>query len=77
MVSSNTICEDCSNNENEIIDWSLNELNQEDPKLIKILQEKYLIRPSKKQLNLTRPASNRSLKGQYGQPLLLDEKYFR
>ena len=77
QVLSNKICEDCSNRGNEVIDWSLNDLNQDDPKLTEILQEKYLIRPNKKPLNLSRPTSNGNMKGQFGQPLILDEKYFR
>ena len=42
QVCSNKICKDCSNTGNEVIDWSLNDLDQDDPKLIQILQEKYL-----------------------------------
>ena len=42
------------NIEIEEIDWSLNELSQDDPILIQILREKYLIRPNNKPLNLTR-----------------------
>jgi hypothetical protein len=65
------------NIEIEEIDWSLNDLSQDDPKLIQILKEKYLIQPNKKPLNLTNPPSSNKLKGQYGQPIFLDEKYFR
>jgi hypothetical protein len=65
------------NIETEDIDWSLNDLNQDDPKLIQILKDKYLIGPNNKTLNLAHPVSSRTLKGQYGQPMLIDEKYFR
>ena len=65
------------NIETEEIDWSLNDLSQDDPKLIQILKEKYLIRPNNKPLNLTNPVSSKTLKGQYGQPMLIDERYFR
>jgi hypothetical protein len=72
---------DCSisndNIETEEIDWSLNDLSQDDPKLIQILKQKYLVRPNKKPLNLTHPVSSKTLKGQYGQPMLIDEQYFR
>ncbi len=73
---------DCSisndnNIETEEIDWSLNDLSQDDPKLIQILKEKYLVRPNNKPLNLTHPVSSKTLKGQYGQPMLIDEQYFR
>jgi len=66
-----------SNIEIEEIDWSLNELSQDDPKLIQILKEKYLIQPNKKLLNLALSPSSNNLKGQYGQPMFLDETYFR
>ncbi len=65
------------NIEIEDIDWSLNQLSQDDPKLIQILKEKYLIRPNNKPLNLTRMPSKNVLNGQYGQPVILDEKIFR
>jgi hypothetical protein len=61
----------------EVIDWSLNDLRQDDPKLIQILKEKYLIGPNNKALNLTHPPSNKALEGQFGQPLYLDENIFK
>ena len=39
----------------DLIDWSLNDLSQDDPLLIKLLQEKYLIEPNKRAFNLTLP----------------------
>ena len=71
------ISNDDANIETEEIDWSLNDLSQDDPKLIQILKDKYLIRPNNKPLNLTNPVSSKTLKGQYGQPMLIDERYFR
>ena len=61
----------------ETIDLSLNNLDQDDPSLIKILRDKYLIKPSKKELNLNNPMSSKTLNGQFGQPFELDEKHFR
>ena len=61
----------------DFIDWSLNDLSQDDPRLIKLLQEKYLIEPNKKALNLTLPMSASLLKGQFGQPYELDKQFFR
>jgi hypothetical protein len=61
----------------EKIDWSLNKLRQDDPRLIQVLKEKYLIQPNNKPLNLTRMPSKNVLQGQYGQPLILDETFFR
>ena len=61
----------------ETIDLSLNDLDQDDPSLIKILRDKYLIKPSKKELNLNNPMSSNTLNGQFGQPFELDEKHFR
>jgi hypothetical protein len=60
----------------EIIDWSLNQLEQDDPKLVQILQENYLVKASVKPINLTNPASSITLSGQYKQPILLDSDYF-
>ena len=65
------------NIEIEEIDWSLNELSQDDPILIQTLREKYLIQPNNKPLNLTRMPGKNVLRGQYGQPVVLDEKLFR
>ena len=61
----------------ETIDLSLNNLDQDDPRLIKILRDKYLIKPSIKALNLNNPMSSNTLNGQFGQPFELDEKHFR
>ena len=68
-----------------IIDESLNELSQDDPRLIKILKEKYLVPPSKDDYNL--PINNDEWDayaheeekaypmtfGQYGQPRAIDK----
>ena len=49
----------------EDIDWALNDLNQDDPELVRIIREKYLIKPSKKAINLTKPATAKFLQGQF------------
>ena len=61
----------------DLIDWSLNDLSQDDPLLIKLLQEKYLIEPNKRAFNLTIPMTASLLKGQFGQPHELDKQFFR
>jgi hypothetical protein len=74
---------DCNsvNNKDQIvendIDWSLNSLEQDDPRLISVLKEKYLSSPPKKPYNLNQGGSLKSISGQYGQSIFLDEKYFR
>ena len=67
----------CPELDEEVLDYSLNELDQADPKLIDILQQRYLIKPTGKPLNLSVPVSNKLLKGQYGQPFFLEDKYFK
>jgi hypothetical protein len=67
----------CPEIEDEILDYSLNDFDQADPKLIEVLQQKYLIKPSGKPLNLSVPVSNKLLKGQYGQSFFLDDSYFK
>ncbi len=59
------------------IDWPLNSLKQDDLELIKALKEKYVRPPSKKPYNLVQGGSTKSLSGQFGQPIFLDENYFR
>jgi hypothetical protein len=59
------------------IDMSLNDLSQDDPILVNLIRERYLIEPSKKAINLTKPASTETLKGQFGQPIFLDESYYK
>ena len=59
------------------IDITLNDLSQDDPFLVKLIRERYLIEPSKKAINLTKPASTETLKGQFGQPIFLDEGHFK
>ena len=55
-----------------IIDPMLNDLDQEDPKLIELIKEKYLIKPpSEKPYNFN--SSNPNLNGQYGQPVLIEK----
>ena len=61
----------------EDIDWALNDLSQDDPELVRIVKERYLIKPSKKPINLTKPATAKTLQGQFQQPILLDAEYFR
>ncbi len=61
------------------IDWSLNELDQDDPKLIQIIKEKYLIPPSDKPYNFSQTPDNKlDLSGQHDQPIsvsnILDKK---
>lgn len=59
------------------IDESLNELDQEDPRLINFIQERILITPDpQKKLNLTRKHLSHSvLGGQFGQPYVVDKLY--
>ena len=57
------------------IDKSLNELRQDDPKLINILKDKYLIPPSNMPYNFSE--SNVDLKGQFGQPEYVVNTFFR
>ena len=59
------------------IDMSLNDLDQGDPVLVNLIRERYLIEPSKKAINLTKPASAETLKGQFGQPIFLDENHYK
>ena len=61
--------------EEGFIDWALNDLEQDDPKLIEILKERYLIPPPSKdkKLNLYGNASPSHLRGQFGQPFKVDE----
>ena len=69
---------ECPEIEDEVLDYSLNDFDQADPKLIEVLQQQqYLIKPNGKPLNLTNPISAQNLGGQYGQPFFLDEKYFK
>jgi len=67
----------CPEIEDEILDYSLNDLDQADPKLIEVLRQKYLIKPNGKPLNLSVPISSNLLKGQYGQSFFLEESYFK
>lgn len=57
----------------DIVDLSLNQLEQHDPKLIKAIQIKYLIPPSKEKYNFSQPQIR--LKGQFGQPLVIDSMF--
>ena len=61
----------------EDIDWALNDLSQDDPELVRIVKEKYLIKPSKRPINLTKPATVATLQGQFQQPIILDAEYYR
>ena len=54
-----------------VIDESLNNLEQDDPKLVQILKEKYLIPPSQEAYNFSKKA-HLDLRGQFGQPLLIE-----
>ena len=56
------------------IDNSLNELRQDDPKLINILKERYMISPSKMPYNFSR--ANVDLGGQYGQAAYIAKTFF-
>jgi len=67
----------CPKLKEEVLDPSLNLFSQEDPQLIEILKEKYLVKPSGKKLNLSDPVNLKNLGGQHGQPYLLEDKYFK
>ena len=54
-----------------VIDESLNELRQDDPKLINILKEKYLLPPSISPYNFSKPHVN--IGGQVGQALYIED----
>lgn len=68
-----------------IIDESLNQLSQDDPQLIKILKEKYLVPPSEEEYNLPINSDEWDVYmheedkaypvsfGQYGQPRAIDK----
>lgn len=56
------------------IDESLNNLEQDDPKLIEAIKTKYLIPPSKEMYNFTNKG-NMNFGGQYGQPLIIDKMF--
>ena len=56
------------------IDKSLNDLRQDDPKLIQILREKYLIPPSSLPYNFSDPYPN--LQGQFGQAKYVAQTFF-
>ena len=73
----NAKCLECPKLKEEFLDPSLNLLSQEDPKLVEILKERYLMKPNGKKLNLTDPANMKNLGGQHGQPYLLEDKYFK
>ena len=57
------------------IDYSLNDLRQDDPKLIKILKDRYLIPPSNMPYNFSSPSVE--LDGQFGQPSYVSKTFFR
>ena len=73
----NAKCLECPKLKEEFLDPSLNLLSQEDPKLVEVLKERYLMKPNGKKLNLTDPANMKNLGGQHGQPYLLEDKYFK
>ena len=60
------------------IDWSLNDLEQTDPKLIDIIRTKYLIGPENpvKAYNFTDRKSKKLLTGQFGQAATIDDEIF-
>ena len=57
------------------INESLNNLRQDDPKLIKIIREKYLIRPSDLQYNFS--SFNINISGEFGQAAYVEDTFFR
>eukprot|EP00096_Caligus_rogercresseyi_P014241 TRINITY_DN673_c0_g1_i1.p1 TRINITY_DN673_c0_g1~~TRINITY_DN673_c0_g1_i1.p1 ORF type:complete len:306 (-),score=87.01 TRINITY_DN673_c0_g1_i1:282-1199(-) len=60
------------------IDWSLNELDQRDPKLISIIRERYLVPPSESpNYNFSVPVSELNFQGQCGQPTNIDRFIFK
>merc|ERR1719360_139028 len=69
-------CEDtqCAKNGEVNIYEDLQGLEQDDPKLIQALKERVLIAPNPKaKLNMTKPLTQKFLRGQYGQPLEIEE----
>ena len=61
------------------VDPSLNELDQEDPRLVEIIRDELLVHPpnERKELNLE-PMNDKhkrinNLSGQYGQPMAIEE----
>ena len=56
------------------IDNSLNEFRQDNPKLINILKEHYMIPPSKMPYNFSR--TNINLDGQFGQAAYIGNTFF-
>ena len=58
------------------IDYSLNELDQNDPKLIQIIKDRYLIPPPDAEKNpMELPEGEVDTSGQFGQVKILEEKY--
>ena len=56
------------------IDWTLNKLEQDDPKLVEAVRDIYLVSPSKAPYSWKvedAGLSDRLLAGQYGQPMLI------
>lgn len=69
--------DDCNDIDEKLtIDWSLNELKQDDPKLIQIIKDKYLIPPSTEEYNFTVPVNELNYGGQYTQPTTIDRQIF-
>ena len=63
---------------NPDIDYSLNSLDQADPRLVQAIKDRFLLLnpPQKwKKLKLRNPATFKVLKGQFGQPIIVDELY--
>jgi len=58
----------------QMIDETLNLLHQDDPMLISILKEKYLIPPSDLPYNFSKTTPD--LDGQYGQPRYIINKFY-
>ena len=60
-------------------DESLLKLQQEDPKLIKIIKEKFLIPPKDKKsaYNFSVPLEMLNIKGQEEQPIIINEQIFK
>lgn len=54
--------------------WKLNGLQQDDPRLIEIIRDYILVKPSNKdELNLSKPGARHEFTGQYGQPLAAEK----
>ena len=72
---SNTCSKDsCYIEEGVPIHWDLTGLHQNDPKLIEAIKNKVLWPiPISKKLNLYKPPTISNIKGQYGQPLIIEE----